>query len=333
MKKIVGIIAAAAILATSVFAADVSATAKVSSNLFTSADGAMTLFETLNNAQTADYATLFSLQVSTDNAGGGVKYWGGKGVNIDMSKLLEPDYEPGVSDLVAFGAYNVWFKPTDNLKLSFRENGGGLFGDKYHGYYANNVAGYGAGYGASISLDALAIDICFKEGFMSKAKDQDAVIGQLGAKIGYNADFGSIAAIFSADKNFKAFEIGAGYQGSFDVVGVVFNVGAKIADSKTTIGINPSAGGNIDAISWAIDVPVTIADDTSVGLNAKAGYALDNVKFTFRFEDSNLMAKEFDATIGLAIEGNVGIAAWKVDPNFGVKAKKFAVGFEAGVNF
>ena len=346
MKKIVGIIAAAAILATSVFAADVSATAKVSSDLFKSVgqdqlkddgvtvdtpEGATTVFGSLNNAQKADYATLFSLQVSTDNAGGGVKYWG-----------------DNAASKVTFGAFNVWFKPTDNIKLSFKENGGGLFGDKYHGYYANNVAGYDAGYGINFGLDALSIDVCFGENFVTKAsKDADAVIGQIGAKVGYNADFGSIAVIFKATNqaadpaknieggNFKVIEIGAGYQGSFDVVGVVFNAGAKITDGKADIGINPSAGGNIDAISWAIDVPVKIPNggDAEVGLNAKAGYALDNVKFTLRFEDGNLLAKDFAATIGLAIEGNVGIASWKVDPNYNTGKKIFTVGFEAGVGF
>ena len=335
MKKIVGIIAALA-MAGAVFAADVSATAKVSSTLFESADGAISLFKKLDNAETADYATLFSLQVSSDNAGGGVKYWGRKDVVVG----IDDKGEAVKAEIVEFGSYNVWFKPTDSIKLSFRENGGGLFGDKYNGYYAHDVASYAAGYGISFALDAINIDFVIADSdFVNKPKDGDAVIGQFGTKISYGADFGSLAFIFKAENNFKAFDIGAGYSGNFDAVGVVFNAGAKISKKETVVGINPSAGGNVDAISWAIDVPVTLTlpkngdTTTEVGLNAKAGYALDAATFTLRFESGNLLAKTFDATIGLAIEGNVGAASWKVDPNYNVGKKTFAVGFETGISF
>jgi len=324
MKKIVGILAAAAVLATSVFAADVSATAKVSSDLFKfdTKSGAMTVLGTLNNAQTASYATLFSLQFSADKAGGGVKYWGD---NTDGK--------------VKFGSYNVWFKPTDNLKLSFRENERGLFGDKYHGYYANDVGKVKEGYSATVSLDAITIDFNLCEDLVIKAgNNADAKIGELGAKLSYNADFGSIAALFDAYSNFQAFKIGAGFSGNFEGIGVVVNAGADINGNAIKIGINPSAGGNVDAISWAIDVPVYIepnktSDVASVGLNAKAGYQFEPAKCTLYFEDGNLLANKFAAKIGLAIEGNIGGAAWKVDPNYDLGSDTFKIAFEAGIGF
>ena len=356
MKKIVGIFAAAAVLATSVFAADVSATAKVKSTLFNSKDGAISLLGTIENNQTAGHITLFTLSTSSDNAGGTVKYWG------DGNKVV-------------FGGYTVWYKPTDALKLSYKENALELFGDKYNGWYAHNVAGSNAGYGLQIAADALTFDVVVKDGFMTKAKDADPVIGQIGAKVSYAADFGSIAAVFSyagesttpavaakkawkfndetglydhdakndtkaadAVKNPATIEIGAGFSGNFDAVGVVFNAGAKIAGETTTVGINPSAGGSIDALGWALDVPVTLTlaseTTTALGLNAKASYALDPAKFTLYFEDANLLADgDFAAKIGCAIEGSVGAASWKVDPSFDTGKKEFNVALETGISF
>ena len=341
MKKIVGILAAAAI-ATSVFAADVSAGAKVASTLFNSKDGAISLLGTLNNDLTANYKTLFSLQFSSDNAGGGVKYWGGSATGFDKDtydkELKKTDGDPlkafGNKDFVAFDSFNVWFKPTDALKLSFRENGLELFGDKYNGYYAHNVAGATGGYGLTYAADALTLDLRLGENFVSKAKDADAVVGALGAKLSYSADFGSVAAVFEASNTFKNFKVGAGYSGSFGDVGVVFNAGAVLEDGKdAVIGINPSAGGSIDAISWALDVPVEIADKAKVGLNAKAAYALDACTATAYFEDGNLLADKFDAKIGLKFNGSVGAASWLVDPSFKVASKEFNVAFETAVNF
>ena len=318
MKKIVGILAAAAI-ATSVFAADVSATAKLSSSLLKSNDGALDALTTLNNAQTADYATLFNLAVSSDNAGGGVKYWDG-----------------GDKGVVS-GAYNVWFKPTDAIKLSFKENGLGLFGQKYKGYYAHEVAKSAAGYGFQFVADAVTLDIVLQDGFYAKPKSGDATIGQLGAKLGYNADFGSVAFLFSAQDTFKTFHIGAGYSGNVGDIGVVFNAGAIIADN-TTVGLTASAGGSVDALSWAIDIPVDIIlgdkTTTKVGTLAKVTYALDAFKLAPYFEDEDFLAEgDFAAKIGCEITGNVGAASWKVDPHFTTKDKVFEVGFETSIGF
>ena len=321
MKKIVGILAAAAI-ATSVFAADVAATAKVKSTLFNSKDGAISLLGAIENNQTAGHITLFTLSTSTDNAGGTVKYWGD---NADSK--------------VVFGGYTVWYKPTDNIKLSYKENALELFGDKYNGWYAHDVAKHGGGYGLQFAADALTLDFALQDApFVKKAKDGDAEIGQLGAKLSYSADFGSLAFLFAANNTFKAFDVGAGFSGNFGDVGVVFNAGAKIdtkADTKV-IGINPSAGGSIDALSWAIDVPVTlnIGGDTAVGTNAKVAYALDPVTVTGYFEDGDFLAKgDFAATIGAKLNGSVGAASWEINCSYKTADKEFNVGLETGIGF
>ncbi len=304
---------AAVAMAASMFAADVAAGVGLSSTLFSAQDGKVTVLEGLGNTKNADYATLFSLQASVDKAGGGVKYWGGKVSDADVVK---------------FGAVNVWFKPVDALKLSFMENGLGLFGDKYNGYEANSViSNPGSGYGVQYAMDALTFDVVLEPTFV-----KDNKVGAFGTKVSYNADFGSIAAIFGAANNFDTIKVAAGYSNNFDGVGVVANVGFEKA-AKNTIKATVSAGGNVDALGWAIVVPFAYTDKASVGTSVSVSYALDACTAKAYFSCGNFMADTFDANIGVDFTGNVGGASWKVAPAYGIKDKKFSVGFETGIGF
>ena len=318
MKKIVGILSAAAVLAASVFAADVSASAGLSSTLFESdTDGKVVVLGSLNNKQTADYATLFSLQYSSDVAGGGVKYW-------------------GKDDNVKFGKFNVWFKPMEGLKLSFMENGLGLFADKYNGYEAHAVAGVGEGYGVEYSISGLTFNLNFVPKFVEKAnKDASAKIGEFGLKAAYAADFGKVALIADfnngTDKdgksvNFNSFKIGAGYSGKIaDVVDLVGTVGFqynqsgknhftdKIFTSQERLNkllATVSAGGNIDALGWAVCVPATVEFVTfpieneaisyslpaefKLGLEVSASYKISNIVLKAYFKSADLFAHDID---------------------------------------
>ena len=333
MKKIVGILAAAAI-ATSVFAADVSANVKLHSSLFNLKGDNMTALDELKNDATADYKPLFKLAVSGDNYGGSVVYYG-----EDDAGKKKLDYDK----------FNIWFKPADILKLSFKENGLSLAADKYNGYNANDPASVGGGYGLELTpADGITLNVNLAEKFLTNAGDT-SVIGEIGFKFGYAADFGSIAAIADFKSDFKKYQFGAGYSGSFDAISVVFNVGyknwyagkdaaGKDADlDGMTVVIDPSAGGSMDAISWAIDVPVKLTGKdkitTGLGLKAKGTYALDSTKLTLKFEDGDLINGDFDATFGLDVEGNVGAASWKVAPSYNVGNETFGVAFETGIGF
>ena len=98
MKKIVSILAVAA-MAASMFAVDVSVTSKLSSTLFKYDGKAETVSALggLANAQTADYATISSMSVSTDNAGASIKFWG--------------DKTPGTLKFGAIsGCYSCWIR-------------------------------------------------------------------------------------------------------------------------------------------------------------------------------------------------------------------------------
>ena len=312
MKKIVGILSAAAVLAASVFAADVSASAGLSSTLFESdTDGKVVVLDSLANKQTADYATLFSLQYSSDVAGGGVKYW-------------------GKDDNVKFGKFNVWFKPMEGLKLSFLDNSLGLFGDKYNGWEAHAVAGVGEGYGVEYSINGLTFNLNFVPKFVEKAnKDASAKIGEFGLKAAYAADFGKVAVVADfnngtdkdgKDVNFNSFKVGAGYSGKIaDVVDLVGTVGFQynqavenhFTDFAFQKRLNKllatvSAGGNIDALGWAVCVPATVEFVTfpkenyslpaefKLGLEVSASYKISNIGLKAYFKSTDLFVHDID---------------------------------------
>ena len=312
MKKIVGILSAAAVLAASVFAADVSASVGLKSTLFESdTDGKVVVLDSLTNKQDAGHLTLFSLQYSSDVAGGGVKYWGN-------------------GDAVKFGKFNVWFKPMEGLKLSFLENELGLFGDKYNGWEAKKVAEVNAGYGVEYSISGLTFNLNFVPEFAGKAnRDACAGINEFGLKAAYAADFGSVAVIADfnngPDKdgesvNFNSFKVGAGYSGKIaDVVDLVGTVGFQYNQDGTNhfknyafqnrlnlLKATVSAGGNIDAFGWAVCVPATVefvtfpADKVNIpaefklGLQVSASYKIGNIGLKAKFESDDLFVHDID---------------------------------------
>ena len=335
MKKIVGILSAAAVLAASVFAADVSASVGLKSTLFESdTDGKVVVLDSLNNKQDAGHVTLFSLQYSSDVAGGGVKYWGNgnalkqTGVDDDGSILASK------FNGLEFGAFNVWFKPMEGLKLSFLENELGLFGDKYNGYEAKAVAKVGAGYGVEYSISGLTFNLNFVPKFAGK-DDRDACAGinEFGLKAAYAADFGNVAVIADfnngPDKdgkkvNFNSFKVGAGYSGKIaDVVDLVGTVGFQynqagenhftnyaLQNRLNLLKATVSAGGNIDAFGWAVCVPATVEFVTfpyeseffsvslpaefKLGLQVSASYKIGNIGLKAKFESDDLFVHDFD---------------------------------------
>ncbi len=105
MKKIVGILSAAAVLATSVFALDISAMIQLDGNLATIADGTFNAIE-LNEWDpqgTSDFVWKFD--VNADKAGATVFSYapGSHNVKSDSQNVQE---------------WNLWFKPVDNIKVT-----------------------------------------------------------------------------------------------------------------------------------------------------------------------------------------------------------------------
>ena len=111
MKKIVGILSAAAVLAASVFAADVSAKVKLTGSLLNYADDDFTALK-LNNHAAHGWEPLMSMGVSTDNAGATVK----------IKNLNEWGSGEGLTDT----SWNIWFKAFDLVKVNMGQISGSL---------------------------------------------------------------------------------------------------------------------------------------------------------------------------------------------------------------
>lgn len=172
---------AAAAIATSVFAADVSAATKLKGTVL-SYDNAETfsLFSEVNDSH--DYANPnITFSVSDDKAGATIK--------------LTTD---GSNEAVKQTTQTIWFKPIDALKITvgnydvalnkeqidWTESVTGLGGNGF--LFSINVEGFGLDFGLSAADNA---------NWFSKAKDaDDPSIAPFFVKAGYSADFGTVSA-------------------------------------------------------------------------------------------------------------------------------------------
>jgi len=230
MKKIVGILAAAAMIATTVFAADVSAQVRIAGDIF-SYDGtaidkkegkAAGSFSALRAAtQSQPYWTPYiTLSTSTDEAGAEVKFiTGGDGttdVSIDRS--------------------NVWFKPLDMLTIKAGFQGYSMNTETIDWTSTNGAENWG--YALNFAQDAITANVYaitgnngwfFKDVVANKGDSTSpngAYINDLYANFAYSADFGTISAMFEyKGKNWAAdscnpdtIKFGAGYKNTIDAL-------------------------------------------------------------------------------------------------------------------
>ena len=180
MKKIVGILSAAAVLATSVFAADVSAATKIKGTVL-SYDNAETfsLLSEVNDSH--DYANPnMTFSVSDDKAGATIK--------------LTTD---GGDEAIKQTTQTIWFKPIDALKITVGNFDVAL--NKEQIDWTESVTGLGGnGYLFSINAEGFGLDFGLSQAdnglWFSKAKDKDPAIKSFFVKAGYSADFGTVAA-------------------------------------------------------------------------------------------------------------------------------------------
>ena len=362
MKKIVGILAAAAVLATSVFAAELSAGVRLEGELFNyngTTEGAQAL--KLTNANQFWHAPL-TLSVSSDRAGGTFKF------------------TDGDKDAFTTGKWAIWFKPTDALKVNLGTIDKSMNVETID--WGGRLINYDS-FGASldVNVDALALTLSvvpgrggywFKDGNTLKpaaideakkaavkalpatATDEDkaaaeaaaeaavatpdAEIGELNVYAAYSADFGTISAMFDAQSSFKDIKVGAGYKGTFDPI-TLFVDGAfysKNTDGKTatSFGVDADvvyAQDELNAQAYVKFTANTDAVDKGELLTlAKVSYKLDAGTVYFYFKDGNLMAKDFSATFKPGFTSSVGIMNYEIALQLDV-AKK--VNVSVPVNF
>jgi hypothetical protein len=186
MKKIVGILTAAAI-ATSVFAADVSASTKIKGALF-SYDNAKTFTLLKEGNDSHDYANPnMTFSVSDDKAGATVK--------------LTTD---GATKNVAMTTQTIWFKPIDALKVTAGNFDVAL--NKEQIKWTDSVTGLG-GNGAllSVAVEGFGLDVgfaCNEANWFSKADGADnPTIADWFIKGAYSADFGTIGGFVEFNRS------------------------------------------------------------------------------------------------------------------------------------
>ena len=182
MKKIVGILSAAAVLAASVFAADVSAKVKLTGSLLNYADDDFTALK-LNNHAAHGYEPLMSMGVSTDNAGATVK----------IKNLNEWVSGEGLTDT----SWNIWFKAFDLVKVDMGQISGSLNQETID-YSLSNSTWDNGGYGVTVNTNGVEFGVYSLEGWGSALVSNEKM-NDLIAKAAYSANFGTISAMFEYD--------------------------------------------------------------------------------------------------------------------------------------
>ena len=250
MKKIVGILAAAAVLATSVFAADVSAKVKLDGNLLNvdgtkEKDGLSAVMIKHNTDES--WNPVLKMAVSGDNYGAEVGFYIGK---WDATKM--GDWNQGYG--VGLKEWKIWFKPIDVLKFNIGRIDASLNTDSID--YDTRVYNYDEwGYQAELAIDAFTLNLGFhmdqgeswlwQEEVEVKVKDANGTITTLtdangnkitegkthvrglGLKAAYAADFGTIIALADFKDTFETIFVGAGYNNQFGDLRLFVDAGFK----------------------------------------------------------------------------------------------------------
>ena len=304
MKKIVGILAAAAIFATSVFAADVSAGVRLEGSLFNwDGSNASALKLTHNNQF---YHAPISFSLSGEKAGGTFK----------LTDLNNDNGQKAAN--VVSSAWQIWIKPIDVLKLTF-----GAWSDNLNqesiGWYRSD-SGIAGGDGDLASwvvgltpVDGVSLNLAFTKPF-GEAWFANNAIGELGFIFKYSADFGTISALFDAKDNFQTLKFGAGFAGSAGPVNFFVNaLGYYGSSAFNKVRVELFGAFAQDALSVKLFVPTNInlgnAVTAEVGAVFRLDYAMDPCTLYVEIEDGNFLADSFSMTIKPGILANVGACA------------------------
>jgi len=366
MKKIIGMIAAAATIATSVFAADVSAKVKVDGSLFNfNADGNKINALTIKH-NSEDWNPDMSFSVSGDQAGASMKFWYGGDVvtpNVTCedancwnkgkdngwcahskgSTLLSGE---GNKFNTVAGAYSIWFKPFDMLKVTVGQYGTNLNQETID--WSHTESGIDTqGYALDLDVSGFFATVFFAPGWQKSwfttAENVDATVNQLYAKLGYGADFGRVQGMFRlVDMNNVI--AGAAYDNTFGSVKMFVNalvgIGTKTvkvgnedvtplfirgeafaSTSFDALGISAFIAGGYGAKAvagglsgWRIAQPT--AEKAVLGATLKLTYSLGSITPYIYIKDANFLAENFSMIIKPGVTGNLGAMSWEAAVEF-----------------
>ena len=277
MKKIVGILAAAAVLATSVFAADVSAKVKLDGKLLNvdttkEKDGVSAV--SIGHNTDESWNPVLKMAVSGDNYGASVDIYVGA---WDATKMGEWNHGYGL------GAreWNIWFKPIDVLKIQVGRINENVNQESID--YDTRLWNYDDqwGYKLEFNFSGFEFNVGFHQGqgeyWFSQAENGDAVIKGLSVLGAYNADFGRIAAFADFKDTFETIFVGAGYNNQFGDLRIFADAGFKTAKNYK-FALKNKWGNKVtvkDADGKDKDVEVTLKDAFFVGGDVDVKYNKD----------------------------------------------------------
>ena len=336
MKKIVGILAAAAVLATSVFAAEVSAGVRLAGSLF-NYDGTDVSALKLTHENQFYHAPI-AFSISDDKAGGTLKLTdkargnGDDDIDDQLAKKAEP--AKASQALVTSSAWQIWFKPVDALKLTFGCYKNTLNQESIGWYRSDSGIGDDGGaqgsYVATIApVDGVSVDLLFGNTFGSPwFNGADNSVAEFGLMFKYSADFGTIGALFDAKDTFKDLKFGASFAGSADAISYWINVLGYYKEEFTKVRAELFGAYSQDALSLKLFVPFNF-NVGATGANAqidlgavfRLDYAMDSITVYLEAADNDFLADDFSMSIKPGIKANVGCCAIDLGVNIGASSK------------
>jgi len=359
MKKIVGIFAAAAMVA-SVFAVDFTAGMQIKGSLF-NYDGAskdVSAMKLWSANGPDDKPFIFS--ASDDRAGATIKIYDAKGTKYDVegyekalaeAKTAEDKAKIKTSDYVSTFSYmeankwNIWFKPLDMLKIDLGTVDTKLNCETITYWKGKVLGGAGWAYKATVELDGINFGVALgtsdsdSAAWFTKPDAGDSALGETDIFFNYSADFGTISALFVGKDTFKDISVGAGYKNTFgdlsifadaaffhanDVNGLKVDADVKYAkDALTAEAYAQLAAGSLDAF----------ADTMAIVTYAKVAYALDFGTVYAKFLDDNLKADPAALEFEAGLDGSVGAMSYNLAANVKLENEKVNFGIPFWTRF
>ena len=267
MKKIVGILSAAAVLATSVFALDISAMIQLDGSIATFGKDTVKVLELnpFDPSGSSDY--LWKFDVAGDQAGATIYNYDGEG-----SKFSE---------------WSIWLKPIDVLKITVGNIGYESMGPRFD-WWAKTVANYSYGFQCDLDFGALQITAGLGTEY-NYEKDNDGIKPK--GTYWFNNDYEGLAKV-------GEFWVGASYNvDGIGTFGASVNRGATVAPHGFAQTANWYATPLVFEVyyanmpwqetAWFADLALVMKEKDplfSWGGSANSDLALDRLTGQFYFE-------------------------------------------------
>jgi len=336
MKKIVGILCAAAMFTASVFAADVAVVTRFEGDLFKYQKDSKVELLRLEDGAEYWYAD-FAVATWGEQAGATVVWSSGNGFENPLAK----------------GRMMMYFKPFEGLELKL-----GFIETSLHVEHIDwwrttayqRVSGYG--YTAVYMNGPFGIEL-----FMNPGAGfwlTDAVKGaNFWTKLWFGTDVGTFGATLNFGAEFKTFTALIGWDKSFGATSVwadaAFGIDTEADDAITGITVAFDVSGDVDAfhhesfVEVALGAPKAMEADgyvPGVTFWGRYAFALDAVTAYIKIVDNDVLAPAKDGgklsvMVQPGVTGNFGGMAWDVGLKIDVvnEDPTISIPFSTQINF